>query len=429
MSREITIDGHQPIVSKEDLLSIFFRGCKKPADYRVGLETEKIGVHGTSGALSFECKDGIEAILISYAERYGWSKILDQGRVIALEKGKQGITLEPGGQLELSGSPLRFVHEIEDELLTHLRDLKEIAGPLDVRFLNVGINPHRTLWEVPWMPKSRYKIMRAYYENKGMAHQMMKLTASSQINMDFESEADAVKKIKVGSALGPVIGAMFANSAIESDAYNGFCSRRLQIWQNMDADRCGIQPFFIDGTFSFEKYTDYALNVPMYFIVRSGEYIDKTHLTFAKYLEQERERATVTDWLLHLTTLFPDVRVKGHVEFRTADATDPELTLALVALWIGLVYNQEALDALDDMVSGYTQEDVVLATKEASERGLAGKMKGRPMLDIARQAMQIAIMGLSKIDQAFSTNQMKYLSPLRDLLEKGKSPAEQLLGR
>lgn len=426
MSREVTAEKAQPILSKDDLLPIFVRGARAPGAFKIGLETEKVGFYRGTQAVPFDGPDGIEAILIEYGQRFGWNPIRDRGRVIALEQGSRAITLEPGGQLELSGAAVRTVNELDAELAAHLRDLAAVSAPRGVQWGSVGIHPFLTLDTAVWMPKSRYAIMRKHYDSHGggMGHQMMKLTASSQFNMDFTDEADARRKIKVGSLLGPVVAAMAANSYVERGVPNGFCARRLEIWKYTDADRCGTPPFFTDGTFSFEKYRDWAMRVPMYFTVRDGEYVDQHAITFERYLETARGQATQADWVLHLTTLFPDVRLKDHLEFRTADATPAPYTLALAAFWIGVMYDAPTLLAVEEALGAVSHEALRAAMDDVSRRGLAATFADRPILDVARKALALAEQGLARVDAANGSDQVHYLAPLRALLERGKSPAE-----
>ena len=426
MSREVTQEKPQPIVSMDDLLSIFERGARPRAQYKIGLETEKLGATAEGKALPFEGPRGIETILKSYAQRYDWESVLDQGRVIALAKGSKAITLEPGGQLELSGEAVRTVDALDRELTRHFEELREVSEPLGIRWFSAGVHPWLNLDSAPWMPKSRYAIMRKLYESRpGMGTQMMKLTASSQFNMDYSNEADARAKIRVGSLLGPVVAAMAANAYVEGGKLNGFCSRRQEIWKFTEPDRSGIQPFFIDGTFTFERYRDWAVRLPMYFTVREGNYIERPGLTFEQYMNSFRGEATQADWTLHLTTLFPDVRLKDHLEFRTADATPKPLTLALAAFWIGAVYDPCALDAIDQLLGFPSTEGHRAATDEVAKRGLAASYDGKPMLDLARGVVRIAQEGLSRIDAEQGSNQVGYLDPLLRLLHEGRSLAEQ----
>ncbi|MCB0309345.1 MAG: hypothetical protein KDD48_08235, partial [Bdellovibrionales bacterium] len=248
MSREMTENLSQPVSTLDDLLIPFNVGSRPSSEFKIGLETEKIGIRGHQPLL-FDGPFGLEMILESFAKRYEWKRIYDHGKIIALEKGQMAVTIEPGGQLELSGEQLRTVEQVHSELSEHLIELKSISDGYGVRWISAGIHPFCELDAIPWVPKTRYALMRKYYQDKsGMAHQMMKMTASSQINLDYSNEIDAKKKLRIGAALGPIVGAMMANSAYEAGSFNGYCSRRIEIWEHTDSDRCGIKPFFVDGT-------------------------------------------------------------------------------------------------------------------------------------------------------------------------------------
>ncbi|HLG20291.1 MAG TPA: glutamate-cysteine ligase family protein [Bdellovibrionota bacterium] len=430
MSREGSTQESEPIFGKADLVRVFENGAKPRFRYAIGIESEKVGVDLTTGhAVPFDGPNGIETILIELSARFGWEKVLDRGRVIALNRNATAITLEPGGQLELSSRPHPTLDDVAREREEHIVELCDVSTPLNIGWLNLGLQPVTPIDRIPWVPKSRYRVMREYYEKRpGLALHMMRLTASVQGNFDYESEADARRKIHVGAALGPIVGAMFANGAIEEGVLNGYCSRRLRIWRETDADRCGIPDFYVDGTFSFEKYADYVLDIPMYFILRNGEYVDYTGKTFRQFLEGkgEKEKALRRDWDLHLTTLFPDVRLKNYLELRTADAQDPLGAMALMAFWTGILYDEEALGMAFDRVGRFTREQLGAAMDDAALQGLQAGIAYEPILHVARDVVGIAVIGLSRLDRVNGRHDIRYLDPLRDLIDRGLSPAEEL---
>lgn len=396
---------------------MFTSGARDRSKFHIGLETEKIPVL-TKNCQAVPFKGGIESVLNALSAD-GWEKVFDHNELIALSKDQVAITLEPGGQLELSGAQHKALKDIEQELYNHLKEVKDVACPLGISFLGLGIHPKVSLEQVEWVPKSRYKIMRKFYESKkGLGLHMMSRTASTQVNMDFSSEMDARKKVFAGSALAPIVGAMYANSAVEEGRLNGYASKRLEIWRFTDKERCGTPKFFMDGTFTFEQYRDYAMHVPMYFLYQNKTYVDHTHHTFYEFLNEGK--AVKSDWVSHLTTLFPNTRVKGHLEFRTADATAPDLTIALAAFWKGIIYDDEVLGEVNERFKGFTKDDVDEAMKEAALFGLKGQYKQVAMLDLAREVVAMAQKGLKGFGEE------RYLQPLMDLVEEGLSPGEKM---
>ncbi len=388
-----------------------------------------MGIHkDTFQAISYDGENGIESILKMLCKR-GWKETLDQDRLIGVTRQGSAITLEPGGQLELSGQPHRTLLTLEKECSDHLEELETISTPLGIEWLHMGLQPLTTLKAMSWVPKSRYRIMKEYYKSRSLsALEMMALTSSIQLNLDYLDEKDARRKVHIGAALGPVIGAMFANAPIEEGQFNGYCSRRLAIWRKMDADRCGIRHFFVDGTFTFEKYRDFALGAPMYFVVRNQEYVSHTHHTFQDFMQEKKENhiPTLGDWDLHLTTLFPDVRLKDHLEFRTTDSNEPPLAMALCAFWLGALYDPGIVDQIQQRISDFTYDEIVKAMDDAAMHGLQSKIGREPILQVARDVVHLAAMGLSRLDRIGGRYDIRYLEPLRELLEKKMSPAEEL---
>src|SRR6185369_9617360 len=309
-------------------------GARPRSEWRVGTEYEKVGVlRATGAAAPFSGPQGIERVLRNLAERYGWEPKLDRGRVIALYGRQANITVEPGGQLELSGEQCESIHCAHEELLEHVREILTVSADLGIVFLGLGIQPLSSVQEIEWVPKRRYEIMGPYMRKVGtMGQRMMKQTATVQANYDFGDERDAMQKMRVAMGLVPLISAMFANSSISEARLNGFMTLRGHIWTDTDGARSGMLPFAFSPDAGIEDYVDYALDVPMYFIIRNGEYVE-THRTFRQFLAEgwQGERATLEDWALHLTTLFPEVRLKRYLEIRSADSQPPEMMLALPA--------------------------------------------------------------------------------------------------
>lgn len=426
MSREASTSDEGRISSVSGLLDIFLNGARPYSQHRIGLETEKLGVHGDShAAISYSGENGVEVVLKALGQKSGWNEIKDEGHVIALEKDGAAITLEPGGQLELSGGIHASVLEVDAELKEHLKLLCSVSKPLGIKWLGVGIHPFSGLSDIEWVPKSRYKIMRKYYEDREpLAHHMMKMTAATQVNLDYSDENDARMKIYVGCVAGTFISAMLANSSIERGAASGYCSKRIKIWQHTDRDRCGIPEFFMDGSFSFEKYRDFALNIPMYFIYRDGKYIDKTQQTFQTYFEKEGDIPS-GDWVSHLTTLFPDVRLKNHLEYRTMDATPAKYALAATAFWVGLFASPQNTEAAYELSKSFSREQCLALQNEIAVQGMAVTFNKMPISHFCRQFLELASLGLAQRSQ----NEAGYLDPLKRIVESGRSLGEEIAER
>jgi glutamate--cysteine ligase len=347
---------HAPLIESVDQLVERMHAAGKPREkWRVGTEYEKPAVERTTGrAVPFSGPRGIETVLRMLAERFDWAPKEESGRVVALERGGASITLEPGAQLELSGEQCATVHCARRELTTHVREIVSVGDELGIAFLGLGIQPISRVDEIEWVPKPRYQVMGPYMARVGtLGQRMMKQTATVQVNLDYSDERDAMRKFRVGMAIAPLLNAMFANSPISDGQLNGFMSFRGHIWTDTDAARCGLLPFAFRDDAGFIDYVRWALDVPMYFILRRGEYrTSVTGVPFRQFLEHgaDGERATIDDWSLHLTTLFPEVRLKGYIELRSTDSQAPERMLALPALAKGIFYMPHCLDAAFDMI-------------------------------------------------------------------------------
>ena len=408
-------------------------------DFRIGTEHEKIGLHDDDlSPVAFEGTRGIGALLERIAScEDGWERIYEEDRVIALVREGASITLEPGGQLELSGAPLRTIHETCSEFNSHLALMKRVSEPLGIVWLGLGIHPFHAVEQLPIMPKERYRIMRRYLPTRdSMGLVMMFATATVQANFDFESEADMVEKMRVANAVSPVVSAIFANASLSERRANGFVSRRLEAWEHTDPDRTGLLPLVFEPDFGYRRYVDWALDVPMFFIVRDGEYLPAHSLTFRKFMNEGHAevRATLKDFDLHLTTLFPDVRLKQIIEVRGADAVPRELTCSLPALWKGILYDAEARAAAWELVARAVDpklEVLRAARAEVARQGLGARFGERPILEVARELAEISRSGLRRIAHAgtVDSDETAYLDPIFEQLELGKSPGQVVLER
>jgi len=425
----------EPITERRQLVESIARGAKPKADWRIGTEHEKFVFRQKDlSPVSYDGPDGIRALLEGLC-RFGWQPILEGNTIIGLTQGQESVSLEPGGQFELSGAPVRSVHETCREVGTHLEQAKEVGGELGVGFLGLGFQPALKREEVPWMPKGRYRIMREYMPRKGRRGlDMMLRTCTIQVNLDFASEADMVKKLRVGLALQPVATAIFANSPFEEGRPNGLLSLRSEIWLDTDPDRTGMLPFAFEDGMGYERYVDYALDVPMYFVYRDGRYIDASGQSFRDFLKGKLPACpgqvpTIGDWEDHLTTLFPEVRLKRFLEMRGADGGPWRRICALPAFWVGLVYDDQALDAAWDLVKGWTAAERQAMRVQVGRQGLATATPAGPMVELARRVLDIADAGLrrrSKENPAIP-DETPFLSSLYEIVASGRTPAEDLL--
>jgi glutamate--cysteine ligase len=427
-----------PIETRDELVAWLEAGCKAKSAYRIGTEHEKFAftISGHS-PVPYGGPRGIKALLDGMQARLGWEPILDAENIIGLadDEGGGAISLEPGGQFELSGAPVATVHETCTELQGHLDHLRAVAEPLGVGFLGMGMAPTWTRAEVPVMPKRRYKIMTAYMPRVGtLGLDMMYRTSTVQTNLDFSSEADMVKKLRVSLALQPVATALFANSPFTEGRPNGFLSLRSEIWRDTDNDRAGMLPWAFDDGMGFERYVDYALDVPMYFVKRGDDYIDVAGKSFRDLLAGRLdtlpgERATISDWANHLTTIFPEVRLKRYIEMRGADSGPWRRLPALPAYWVGLLYDDAALDACWQIVKDWTADERQKMRDEVPRLGFKATLRNRTVLDLARQTVALAREGLvrrARRDRE-GDDETQYLAGLEDQVARGLTPAEELL--
>jgi glutamate--cysteine ligase len=426
-----------PVESKQDLVEYLEAGNKPAEQWKLGTEHEKFGYTlDDLRPLPFEGERGIERILGDLAEQFGWQPVREDGRLIALtDETGASITLEPGGQLELSGAVLDNIHQTCTEVNTHLTQVRAVSEPLGVAFLGMGFQPKWRRDEMEWMPKGRYRIMRNYMDKVGtMGRDMMARTCTVQVNMDFSSEADMAHKFRTSLALQPVATALFANSPFTDGKPNGFVSYRSYVWEDTDPDRTGMLPFVFEGDMGFEKYTDYMLDVPMYFVYRDGEYLDASGQSFRDFLDGRLpvlpgEKPTLKDWEDHLTTAFPEVRLKRILEMRGADGGPWRRLCALPALWAGLLYHQDSLDAAWSIASDWSMEERLKLRHDVPRLGLKAEIRGRTVQDIAGEVLDLAYRGLTaraRLNGA-GDNETGFLSPLRQVVESGETPAERKL--
>ncbi len=416
-------------------------GCKPRENWRVGTEHEKFPFLADSRApVPYDGARSIRLLLEELRSVLGWDPLVEDGHLIGLRGancGKGCITLEPAGQFELSGAPLETIHETHAEMAEHMELLHRVAGDMGIGFLGLGAAPEWTFAELPLMPKPRYDIMRRYMPRKGrMGLEMMHRTATVQSNLDFGSEADMVRKMRVGLALQPLVTALFANSPFLEGRPNGYLSWRSAVWLDTDPDRTGMLPFVFDEGFGFEAYVDYALDVPMYFVRRDGRYIDAAGQSFRHFLTGRLpalpgEYPTIEDWADHLTTLFPEVRLKRFIEMRGADMGGPRMVPALSAFWVGLLYDEVALDAAYDLVRRWSVKELLELREEVPKRALDAEIAGRSLRQVAREVLAIATDGLKRRARlnAKGQDESHYLEPLLEIVESGRTHAEELLHR
>jgi len=422
------------VIERKDELEAYFHDAGKPRErWRVGTEYEKVGIYRDTGqAIPYFGKRGVDFILRELIERFGWEPEEQNGNIIALSRDKAQITLEPGGQIELSGEPCESIHCTYAEFNQHIRELLEVTEPLGIIFLGLGMQPVSRLEEIEWVPKKRYRIMAPYMLKVGkLGQRMMKQTATVQANIDYGDEKDAMAKFRTGMGLAPVLIAMFANSPICDGGINGYRSFREHIWTDTDRSRSGLLKFAFAPEASFAHYVEYALDVPMYFIIRKKDYIDMTEVTFRQFLQygHNGERATLEDWGDHLTTLFPETRIKRYIEVRSVDSQPPELMPALSALIKGAFYDADCLQASWDLVKGWSWDERMQVYLDSHRDALAARIRRYALLDIAKEFLEIAWEGLRRQNQVndLGDDETIYLKPLKDLLAMGKCPADILL--
>ena len=426
-----------PITSRNELVAYLESGNKPASEWRIGTEHEKFAYRQSDlRPLPYDGADGIGELL-TRLQRFGWAPMIEGGTLIALTQDGANITLEPGGQVELSGAPLATLHQTCAEVHQHLRQVREIGSELGIGMVGLGFQPKWSRADIPWMPKGRYRIMGDYMPKRGgLGLDMMLRTCTVQVNLDFDSEADMVKKFRVSLALQPIATALFANSPFTEGKPNGFQSFRSHIWTDTDPDRTGDLPFVFEDGFGFERYADYALDTPMYFVYRDGSYIDASGLSFRDFLAGKLpilpgETPLMTDWVDHLTTLFPEVRLKKYLEMRGADGGPWRRLCALPALWVGLLYDTVALDAAWDLVKDWTAEERAGLRAGVPRHALRTPFRNGTVQDVAREVLAIARDGLARRarNDNWGDDETHFLDTLFAIAESGQTPADELLER
>jgi len=430
-------ENSQRISGKSELVEYFEAGNKPKADWRIGTEHEKFGfLRDGLRPLPYEGEASVLAILEGLRDRFDWQPIVEGGKLIGLKKDGASVSLEPGGQFELSGAPLETMHQTCNEVGSHLREVRDIADPLGVAFMGLGASPVWSLAETPVMPKGRYRIMMDYMDKVGrLGRQMMFRTCTVQANLDFASEADMVKKFRVSLALQPLGTALFANSPFMEGRPSGFLSYRSQIWTDTDPDRTGMLPFVFEDGFGFERYVDYALDVPMYFVRRGGKYLDASGLSFRDFMDGKLpilpgEKPAMDDFADHLSTIFPEVRLKQFLEMRGSDGGPWSHLCAFSAFWTGLLYCSESLDACWDLVKSWSDAERESMRQGVRTLGLRMPVPGgRTMQDLALGVLDISRAGLKRRANlsVSGDDETGYLSELDEIARTGLTPAERLL--
>ncbi|NCV11131.1 MAG: glutamate--cysteine ligase [Rhodobacteraceae bacterium] len=437
--------GGGPIERYEQMAEYLASGCKPKEDWRIGTEDWRIGTeHEKFGfckdsllPLPYEGERSIYAVLSALRDRHDWQELHEAGKLIGLTKDGANISLEPGGALELSGAPLETIHETCDEVNVHLKEVKDIADEIGVGFIGLGAAPTWMHEEMPLMPKGRYKLMDAYMGKVGtMGRTMMRRTSTVQVNLDYSSEADMIQKLRVGIALQPVAVALFANSPFFEGKPNGHKSWRSRVWRDTDNARAGMIPFVFDDDFGFERWVEYALDVPMYFVYRDGKYIDALGQSFRDFLDGKLpalpgEKPTLSDWGDHLTTAFPEARIKKYIEMRGADGGPWRRLCALPAFWVGLCYEQDSLDAAWDLVKDWDAETREALRVTASVDGLRAKVGNIDMHELSKSVLDIAHAGLAKRARpgagGMIPDETHFLNALMESVETKKTPADELM--
>ena len=426
----------QPVTDKATLVEYLEAGCKPEREWRIGTEHEKFAYDlKTLRPLTYDGEPGVRQMLDAMT-RFGWSPVMEKNNVIALSKpDRSSISLEPAGQLELSGAPLETIHQTCGEVTQHLKQVKEVAGELGIGFLGLGYNPKWPREDMPWMPKGRYAIMREYMPTKGsLGLDMMQSTCTVQVNLDFNSEAVMRKMFRIAIALQPIATALWANSPFRHGKPNGFLSFRSHIWTDVDPDRCGTLPFVFEDGFGFERWVDYLLDVPMYFVYRDGNYINAAGHSFRDFMAGKLEvlpgeLPTMKDWEDHMTTAFPEVRLKTFLEMRGADGGPWARLCALSAFWVGLLYDTEARDAAWDLVKDWTEEEREVMRRDVPKTALKTPFRDRTVNELACEALCISRKGLKnrKRLDAVGLDESHFLQPIHHICDSGMTPAEELL--
>ncbi len=425
-----------PIESKDILVRYMESGCKPPEQWRIGTEHEKFAFRLSDlKPLTYDGEDGIRELLMRLT-RFGWEPVYEGENVIALTSKDGGsVSLEPAGQVELSGAAVENIHQTCDEVSSHLHQVKAIAREMGIGFVGLGYRPKWPIDNIPWMPKGRYKIMREYMPKRGkLGLEMMQSTCTVQVNLDFCSEQSMVQMFRTSLALQPIATALWANSPFRNGKPSEYLSYRSQIWTDVDPDRSGMLPFVFEDGMGFERYVDYALDVPMYFVYRDGKYIDASGQSFRDFMAGKLpaypgQTPVLSDWVDHLSTIFPEVRLKTFLEMRGADGGPWNRLCALSAFWVGLLYDQEARDAAWDLVKDWTAEERQTLRNQVPVTALKTRFRDKTVRDIASEVLCISHRGLKNRNRLDSVgmDESHFLQPIFQTAESGLTPADELL--
>ncbi len=422
------------ITQKEQLINYFLNSCCSQENLKVGAEFEKLGVIAPSGkAIPYQGEKGVTSVLSQLSQKFQWKPIKEDNKVIALSRKGTWITLEPGGQVELSSAVFDDTHQIKEELENHIWEIKSVSNPLGIKWLGLGVQPVSLLKDISWVPKNRYQIMVPYMARHGkISHHMMKMTASIQVNIDYTDEQDFAEKMRTALVAVPVVTAIFANSPISEGQLNGFLSKRAYIWNYTDPARCGLigKKFFSNP--KFFSYVEYALQVPMFFIKRGSQWIELENINFSDYLKNgyQNYRATMDDWKLHLSTVFTEVRAKSYIELRCTDCQRMELAPAVIALWKGILYSKEARRAVWFLMKDIAWEDICQLYLTVPRSGLETKLKKMRVIDLAKKLLEISYFGLKEQKQLNDEGEDEsiYLEPIIELVTKDEMcPAKVII--
>ncbi|MGM0622289.1 MAG: glutamate--cysteine ligase, partial [Bacteroidota bacterium] len=418
------------ITHKSQLIEYFEQGCKPPGEWSIGTEHEKFLLHKSdSRRISYFGASGISTIF-KHLENIGWQPVWENENTIGLKKDGASITLEPGGQIELSGKKVKTLQETFGETKTHFDELEDICEKLELFSLSLGVDPLSAREKVPWIPKERYGFMKEYMPRKGkLGHEMMLNTASVQVNLDYSSEKDMIKKMRIAQALQPVVTAIFANSPFSQGKPNGYLSYRAHVWDDTDPDRCGFLPFVFDDGFGFEYWVDYLLEVPMYFIQRGKNYLSTNGMTFRDFFRGKHTlKPTLEDWDTHVATVFPDIRLKQFIEMRGADAGCVAHVAAVSALWTGLLYDNTSLEETYELISTWNINELKEMRSRVPKDGLNAASGNLHAGKIAKQICRIAESGLKRRSELLGIDdESNFLAPVRKITATGVTPAEMLL--
>lgn len=434
MSSAQTLDT-TPIENKAQLVRHLESGIKPKSGFLIGTEHEKFVLDAKSHkVVPYEGSRGIKALLQGML-RFGYEPIMEGEHIIGLRRGREAVTLEPAGQLELSGAPLASLHEMSMELERHLSEVKQVGTELGLGFMPIGYHPTASVEDMPWMPKARYAIMRDYMPKVGTRGlEMMLLCCTTQVNLDFSSEADMARKMRIALALQPVVQALFAFSPFKNGKQQGGPSNRCGVWLDVDNARSGIPAFAFEDGFGFERYADYALDVPMYFVMRGGKYINCAGQSFRDFMDGKLpalpgEKPIMSDWLDHLTTVFTDVRLKTYLEMRGADVGPPAMIKALPTLWVGLLYDDTSLSHCEGLIKNWKLDDIQGLRRDVPRLGMSAIMEGRNVFSLAKQLVTWSVQGLRRraLRAPDGPDETRYLEHLLTIVDIEQTEAERLL--